>query len=341
MSTRRVLRSMAFLCVALLALQPARVVAQGPTPDKYFPEGTDMVFQINLNQLMGSSLLQKGIPLVVKKYGESVINMVSPFVPDENVKKHLQDLAPELKNQVTEEAVGQVMNMAKNFVKEFTVAINTKEEVNGVPQIMMTLGIPMLNAAQVEQFIPLMQQSGQVEIKSEQVGGVMIYEMKPQNAPQAFFAAIPEDGMLVMSITKDILTKTLKNKGNGKLDPKFKELLGQRKNTQTLFVAALAPKKQADDFKHFVATLTIDKDINGNANFVCTDADKAKEKAKEANESFESAVSMIIGLADDHPELKPLSESLKKVKAEVNGANISMKLSIKGDEVLKAMKDAK
>lgn len=332
---------MAILCMALISLQPSQVLAQGPSPDKYFADGADMVVQVNLSQLMGSSLLQKGIPLVVKKYGEDVMNMVSNFVPDDNTKKMMQDLGPELKNKVTEEAVSQMMNMGKGFVKEFVFSANMKEEVNGAPQVVMSLGIPILTAAQVDQFIPLIQGSGQVDLKTHDVDGVTIYEIKPNTAPASFFMAIPEDGIMVMSITKDILAKTLKNKGKSKVDPKLAELLTQRKSSYTLFVASLAPKNKVDELKHFVATLTVDKDISGNAQMACVDADKAAAHAKEANENFESAVATIVGFADDHPELKPISEALKKVKAEVNGSNISMKLSIKGDDILKAMKDSK
>lgn len=341
MLNRRWFSLMALWCLTLVSLQGSKALAQGPSPDKYLPDGTDIVVQVNLNQLMGSSLLQKGIPLVVKKYGEDVMNLAANFIPDDNTKKMVQDMAPELKNRVTEEAVGQVMNMGKSFVKEFVFAANMKEEVNGAPQVVMSLGIPMLNAAQVEQFVPLIQGSGQVELKTHEVDGVTIYEMKPQTAPAAFFMAVPEDGIMVMSITKDILVKTLKNKGKAKVDPKLSDLLSQRKNTYTLFVASLAPKNKADELKHFVANLTLDKDITGNAMMTCVSAEKAKEHAKEANEQFEGAMGTLVGFADDHPELKPLSEALKKVKAEVNGSDISMKLSVKGDDLLKAMKDAK
>lgn len=332
---------MAILCVALLSLQPSLAVAQGPSPDKYLPEGADMVVQVNLSQLMGSTLLQKGIPLVIRKYGEDVMNIVANFVPDDNTKKMIQDLAPELKNKVTEEAVTQMMTMAKGVVKEFVFSANMKEEINGAPQIVMTLGIPILTAAQVDQFIPLISGSGQVELKTHEVDGVTVYEIKPNTAPASVFLSVPEDGIMVVSITKDILVKTLKNKGKAKVDPKMAELLSQRKSSYTLFVASLAPKNKTDELKHFVANLTVDKDVNGSAMIACVDEDKAKQHAKEANEHFEQAVATIVGFADDHPELKPLSEALKKVKAEVNGSNISMKLSAKGDELLKGLKDSK
>lgn len=335
------MRLLTLACAAMLLLNPARSLAQGVSADKYFPEGTDTVIQLNLNQLMGSSLLAKGIPLVVKKYGEDVMSMMANFVPDDNVKKMMQDMAPELKNHVTEEAVTKVMEAGKEAVRNFTVAINTKEEVNGVPQLMICLGIPAVNAAMVEQFVPMMQGSGQMEVKTEEIGGVTVFEMKPNTAPMAFYMAVPEDGMMVMSISKDTLTKSIKNKGKNNVDPQFKALLGQRKNSYTLFAAGLAPKNKADEFKHFVANLTVDKDVKGEVNVECLDADKAKEKAKEANEGFEGAVSTIMGFADDHPELKPLSNSLKKVKAEVSGSTVKMNLSIVGDDLLKAMKDAK
>jgi len=325
----------------MLLMNPAKSLAQGVSADKYFPEGTDTVIQLNLNQLMGSKLLAKGIPLVVKKYGENVMSMMANFVPDDNVKKMMQDMAPELKNHVTEEAVAKAMEAGKEAVRDFTVAINSKEEVNGIPQLMICMGIPAVNAAMVEQFVPMMQASGQIEVKTEEVGGVTVFEMKPNTAPMSFYMAVPEDGMMVMSISKDTLTKTIKNKGKNNVDPQFKALLGQRKNTYTVFAAGLAPKNKADEFKHFVATLTVDKDVNGNVNVECADADKAKEKAKEANEHFEGAVSGIKDFAEEHPELKPLSESLKKVKAEVTGSNMKMNLSVNGDDLIKAMKEAK
>lgn len=332
---------LAVLCLALLAAPVTQTLAQGVSPDKYFPEGTDAVVQLNLNQLMGSTLLKKGIPLLVKKHGENVVSMLANFVPDENVKKMMQDMAPELKNTVTEEAVGKFMEMGKGFVKDFTFAINSREEANGVPNFVISMGIPMLQSSMIEQFAPMMSASGQMEIKTEDIGGVTYFEMKPTNSPMPFYVAVPENGIMLMGISKDTLTKTVKNKGKNQTNPNIKDLLNQRKNTYTLFVAGLAPKNQEDEFKHFVATLTVDKDVNGNVNMVCPDADKAKAKAKEANEGFESAVAMVLQFADDHPELKPLSDSLKKVKAETNGNTISMKMSVDGEQLIKAMKEAK
>jgi len=341
MSLHRKLYQLAVLCVALVALQPGMVAAQGTTPDKYFPEGTDTVIQINLNQLMGSSLLKKGIPLVVTKYGETAINMISNFVPDENAKKMMENMGPELKNIVTEDAVGNFMMMGKEFVREFTISMNSKEEVGNIPNMVMTLGVPTVNASMVEGFIPMMSGSGQMEVKEEKVGDVTVYEMKQTQQPMPFYMAIPEDGVVVMSISKEVMTKAIKNKGKTQVAAAFKPLLAQRKNTYTVFAAGLAPKNKADELKHFVATLTIDKDVNGNVDVACVNEEKAKEHAKEASENFESAVAMIVNFAEDHPELKPLSESLKKVKANVTGSNINMKLNINGDSVIKALKSAK
>ena len=330
----------AVLCIAIVAL-PGQLLAQGTSPEKYFPEGTDTVVSINLNQLMSSNLLKKGIPLLVQKYGESAVNMISNFVPDENAKKMMENMAPELKNMVTEDSVGQFMMMGKEFVREFNVAINTRNEVNNIPNMVMTLGIPTVSASMVEQFVPMISASGQMEINEEKVGDVTIYEMKQQQQPMPFYVAIPEDGLVVMAISKDVITQSIKNKGKAAVANEFKPLWAQRKNTYSIFAAGLAPKDKADEIKNFVAYLTIDKDVTGNVDLVCANEASAKEHAKEASESFESAVAMIVNFADEHPELKPLSESLKKVKAEVTGSKVNMKLNIDGDAVLKAMKDAK
>jgi hypothetical protein len=333
---------LAVLCLAVLAAPISRTMAQGTSPDKYFPEGADSVIQLNLNQLMGSKLLHQGIPLLVSKYGESVLKMATPFIPDDNpAKGMLEGLGPTLKEVVTEDKVTEGMTNAKMFLGNFTFALNSKEEVGGVPNFVMSLTSPMLQASMVEQFVPMMEQSGQVEVKTETVDGITVHEIKPKQSPMAFHMAVPEDGVIVFSVSKDVLVKTVKNKGKNQVDPKLKELLTQRKNTYTLFMAALAPKNKADEFKHFVANLTLDNNVNGNVNVVCANEEAAKAKAKEANESFEGAVATIVGFADDHPELKPLSDSLKKVKAEVSGSNITMKMSVNGDELIKAMKAAK
>jgi hypothetical protein len=341
MKLHRKLCQLAVFCVALVALQPSLARAQGPQPDKYFPEGTDMVISINLNQMMGSNLLKKGIPLLVQKYGEKAINMVSNFVPDENQRKMMEQIAPELKNMVTEESVDTFMKMGKEQVREFTIAMNTKEEVGNIPNMVMTFGAPMLTSAMVEQFAPMMTATGQLELKEEKVGDVTVYEMKQQQQPMPFYIAIPEDGLMVMSISKEVMAKAIKSKGKTNVAADFKPLWAQRKNSYSIFAAGLAPKNKEDEIKNFVAHLTLDKDVNGAVEVLCTSEEKAKEHAKEASESFESAVESIVNFANDHPELKPLADSLKKVKAEVSGNKINMKLNINGDAVIKAMKDAK
>jgi len=321
---------------AFLAAGPARAT----DPDKYFPDGTDMVVQINLNQLLGASLLHKGIPLVVKKYGEDALNMGANFVPDDNAKKMMQDLAPELKEKVTEEAVTQFMMMGKMAVQDFVIAVNTKENENNMPQVIMILRVPAVQAGMVDQFTKMAANSGQVKIKEEKVGDTTVYEFESNQAPQPFFISVPEDGMVVMSPFKGSLESVLKKKGEGKVDPKFKELLSKRKPSYTVFAAGLAPKNKQEELTHFVGTLTIDKDVNGEMVIECKDAESAAAEAKKVNEGIENAVSGIKNFADDRAELKPLSESLQKMKAETKGNTVTTKLSLKGDDLLKAMRDS-
>ncbi len=327
------------LALALLAFSPAH--AQGKVePEKYFPEGTDVIVQINLNQLLGSPMLQKVIPLVVKKYGEDALNFAANFTPDENAAKMIREVAPKLKDQVTEAAVTQGMNAARGFIQDFVVAVNT-EKAGGEPEVVMTLRSPFIQEAMVDQVIQAAGATGQAKIKTEKVGEKTLYEVEAQNSPQPFFFTLPEDGIVVMSPFKASVEKVLKNKGGAKLDAKLKGLWEQRKPGYTVFAVGVPPAEQSEGMNNFVASFTLDKDLTGNVVVDCKDADTAKEQGAKVNESVEGAVNGIAGFLEDRAELKPLVDALKKMKAEVNGKQITMKLSVKGDDVISALKSAK
>jgi len=334
MLMRRWVTALTLVSLAFLAAGPARA----SDPDKYFPDGTDVVVQINLSQLMGAPLLHKSIPLVVKKYGEDALNMAANFVPDDNpAKKMMQDMAPQLKDKVTEATVTAGMMGARDKIQDFVIAVNTKEMEDNTPQLIMILRAPKIQAQMVAQMVPFAQASGQVKIKEDKVDGVTIYEFEPAQAPQAFFMAIPEEGVMLMSPFKKMVESVIKKKGQGKVDPKFKELLGQRKASYTVFAAGLAPKEKQDELKHFVATLTVDKDVNGQVIIECKDSESAEAQAKKLNDSLENALGGLKGIAGDRAELKPLGDALDKVKAEAKGSTVTAKLFLKGEDQLKAL----
>jgi hypothetical protein len=337
MLLRRWVTALTLVSLTFLGVPAAR--AQNGA-DKYFPDGTNLVVQVNLNQLLGSTLLHKGIPLVVKKYGEDALNMIANFVPDENAKKMMTDLAPQLKEKVNEQAVTQFMMMGKMAVQDFVVAINAKENQDNQPQLVMILRVPAIQPQMVGQFTGMAAASGQVKVKEEKVGNHTIFEFESPQAPQPFFMCVPENGIMVMSPFKASLEGVLKQNAMGKVEPKFKELLGQRKPGYTVFAAGVAPKDKEDDVKHFIATLTLDKDVNGDINLECKDAEAAQAQAKKMNEGLENALEGIKGFAADRPELKPLTEAIGKMKAEAKGSTVTGKLTLNGDDLLKAMRDS-
>jgi hypothetical protein len=341
MSIRRRLSAGIALTLALVVFQSAHAQTGKADADRYFPDGTDVIVQINLNQLMGSQLLQKAIPLVVKKYGEDIMNKAAEHVPDDNVKSMIQQMAPNLKEQVTEEAVSMGMMMAKEAVQDFVVAMNTKEEKDGTPQILMILRSPKIEAEALAQFLPLMESSGQVKVKTDKVGDTEVFEMDVKGQPQSFFLAIPENGVMVMSPFKNIIESSLKNKKGAKLDAKMKDVWAQRKSSYSLFVAGIAPKKREEEIKSFTINLTLDKDFKGSANVICKDAATAKEHGEKANEFFSDNISFVTNFAEKHAELKPIADALKNVKAEVKDDQVNLKVMLKGDDLLKAIKSAK
>jgi len=334
---RWALAALTLVSLAILSATPARAA----DPDKYFPDGTNMVVQVNLNQMLGSTLLHKGIPLASQKYGDAVLKMLVERIPDENARGMIEQIGPQFLANISEETVTGFMMMGKQNVQDFVFAVNSAKESNNTPQVIMMLRSARLEPSLMEQFAGMIQMNPQAELKEEKVGDVTVYEIKMQQQPQPFSFCIPEDGIMVMSPFKNILIEAIKKKGQGKLDPKFKELLGQRKASYTVFAAGLAPKEKQNEFKHFVGTLTLDKDVKGNLIVECKDADTAQEQVKKANDELEGMLGKLKEFANRHGELKPLADSLKAVKAEADGSTVKANLNIKGDELLKAVREAK
>lgn len=335
---RWALAALTLVGLVLFTATPARAA----DPDKYFPDGTNLVVQVNINQLLGANLLQKGIPLAAQKYGDALLKLAADRIPDEQARGMVEAFGPQMIQVISDEAtVGRFMNQGKEFVQDFVFAGNTKDEVNGSPQIIMMIRSSRLDPSMLEQFAGMAGGNPQVELKEEKVGDVVVYEMKSPQQPQPIFFCAPEDGIIVFTPFKNVLTTALKNKGKGKLDPKFKALLGQRKASYSVFAAGLAPKGKSDEVKEFVATLTVDKDVKGQVTVDCRDAETAQEQVKKVNEEIDQALAKIKDFASQRPELKPVAEALKSAQAKADGSTVKASLLIKGDALLKAMRDAK
>src|SRR5437764_15051404 len=123
--------------------------------DKYFPDGTDVIVQVNLNQLLGSSLLQKAIPLAVKKYGDDLMKQAAEHIPDPNVKQMIEQMGPNLKEQLTEETVVMGMNAARMGVQDLVIAFNTKEEKDNNTEVMIMVRSSHIQESMLAQIIRL------------------------------------------------------------------------------------------------------------------------------------------------------------------------------------------
>jgi len=322
----------AALLVALAA--PAAAVRAADGADKYFPEGTTVVVRINFNQLFGSPLLRKAVPLVVDKYGEDFMNLMATFAAtqDENAAKAMKEAAPQLKEAVKDpEKVAAFMDRLKDAVTDVVVAGDPK---GGDEKMVFIVRSKFLNAGMVAMVAQMAENNPAAKLKSEKIEGGTLYEVEVPNQDKKVYGAVVEDGVIVASPEKDMVVAALKGKGKpSKLSADFQAMLAKRSEQQTLFVATLE-----DDAKS-VFTLTVGDDITGSFNVEAKDADAAKEKAKEIDEGIDHMKDFLGGLLDDSkPELKPLGEALGKLKAEVNGKNVNVKLQIKGEMLLKALK---
>src|SRR4029078_1361789 len=89
-------------------------------PEKSFPDNADTIVKVNLNQILGSKLLHKGIPLAAKKYGDTVVKHLMDFPGiDEQTKQLAGQFLPMVLENMDEEKVTQFMTLGQMFIQDF------------------------------------------------------------------------------------------------------------------------------------------------------------------------------------------------------------------------------
>lgn len=318
---------------SVLLLTPA---ARASDLDRFVPSTTNFYMQINLKQMSGASMIRKVVPKLLDKYGENAIKMAGQANPQAAM---LEGMWPQIQEALRdEEKVNQFFDGFKENVSDVVIAGNVVVAggADSKPDFIILVGSPVFTQANAQMVAGMV--GGQMPgmLKESKLAGKDVWEMTPPGAPQSFFVAIPEDGVLAFSINKDNMEACLKASKEVKFSNDLKPLMANRTDKCSIFLAGFEPKEDERTF----AQVMIAKDLEVNVVREFKDGEKAKTKADEMNEEIASAISGAeTMLGESGEKLKSLFDALKKNKATVTGNKVTFTTKVATEYVMKMLKD--
>jgi len=325
------MRSLLF--TAVIAGLAVAAPARADDLDKYLPENTGLFVHVNVNRLLSADVIRKAIPMAFDKYGDQIMPLIqlakaldpnAANLPEEEIKKGIQELKKP-------ETIANAFDAAKDKVTDIVVVGDPDQE----DKVLILIKCPKeVTEETAEAISTLAGLTGQVKVQKHKLTKGTVFEVKmPQPQNQSVFVAVPEAGVLCFAIQKEMIEKALSG-AKGGMSEKIKPLVAKRTPRDFLFVA-VAGGKDDSAIKTGYGSLVLDKDISGSLTVTYGSADKAKEAAKEMNDSLSSFADTIKGaLGDKADDVKPV---LDKMKASVSGATVTGQFTVPGAVIEKLL----
>jgi len=320
------------LAAACGVLAPVRADEAAKTADinKYLPAGSGFYVHVNVRQLLAAPVVRKAIPMAVDKYGDTLMQVVqfakafdpnAANLPNEKVK----DVIDSLKKP---ETIAKAFDAAKDYLTDVVVAGEPGKEDR------MAFVIKCHEAVTpdiVKAFAPFLQNNPQVQLKTHDQGDKTIFELQPQNAPQAIYFVVPDPGVFVFSPKKELVEKALKGGTEDAMKPALKKLVAEKQKSDFVFVAVSGPGTDESGVVSGWGRIVLDNDIHGEMSATYLSETKAADDAKKNNEHLAQFNEMIKNALG--PKAKDVTAALDKAKSTADGSKVTAKFNVPGSVI--------
>jgi hypothetical protein len=322
-----------FLLAAAVAGLAAAAPARAADVDKYLPDDAGFYVHITTKNFLAAPVIRTAIPMAFDKYGDQILQFLplmkafnpnAPDIPEEQFKKGLSELKKP-------ETIAKGFDAAKEFGPEIIVAGDP--DAGGPDKfVVLVKASPVVTPEVVQGFVPMIQATGQLKVKTSKVGNATVYELTAPQQPQPFYASVPEAGVILLGASKEAVEGAAKAAG-GKISAELKGLIGKRTAKDFVFVAGV--KGKGDAKETIVGSLVLDKDISGSLTGTFATPEEAKQKADELSKQVEQMVDGLKGLLGD--QANAFKPQLDAMKAPASGKTVSFKGTVPGGVVEKLL----
>jgi hypothetical protein len=291
--------------------------------NKYLPDSTDVVAVLNVKQILGSPLMQKGGLDQLKEFVTGTVEDI----------KHLESVGIDPFKDVAKVTLG--MTISKDGLKVFLIAEGT---FNSFEQ----------KAAELAKEKP-----GLLKVLKE--GSHKIYEFKSEEGEEKpDFVTLIDKTTIIASNEKpyvlDALAKAGGNSGHVRKD--LRGLIEKADANQSLWFAVpssslstnemIANNPEArntlEKLENITGSLCLSHDLQIALNFVTKSPDAAKEIAGKLSQVLDQYKGMITLAATGQKELAGAVEIVDAMKVETSGRNVSLKAHASEDAMQKSLK---
>ncbi len=320
-------------CLAFVALLFACVPAQA-ADTRYLPDNADFVAGIDLRQLLHAPLVKKHYSEFMKRYWFPMLRLANQ--DSEGLLKLVENQERLLQRKYedadeNQRRLQQLQEALTGLVMAFPADAGDDE--------FLVLFQGRFNAAKVKQFVDFVATTKLLglTLKVEKHLGFDLYAATlPDGKEQAYFALLDE-GHIAFSLSKDYVQETIA-KASGKrttqLKPGLQALFRRVDSKQCIWFVGLIDE---EDVKDVVGGLTVTEEVRGSLVVTTTDAETAKDVAREMNEGIAFVQELLAEQAKAQAGLKALIEPLQKVEAKTQGGKVTVSVHVPAGVVEKLM----
>jgi hypothetical protein len=316
------------LGVALTVLLPA-APTRAADVDKLLPNDTEVVFSINVRQILDAPLVKK--------------------LPLDQAKEALK--AQDDAHQVLQELGFDPFT----DLDSITAAVSSGGDADKGLLIVRGKFDLQKFQAKAEAVAKDMPDTLKIQKKPNGAGGnTVVYEVNNVGLQQALYVALLNKNTLVASAGIDyVLDAADKEAGRKKTALKNKDvqaLLGRVDTAQSIWAVVLgstleeSPLGKGEDAKDIVekvqdviAGISIDKDVVATLNVTAKKTEDAKKIEDALEDGLDKARGALAFLANSQKEVKPLLTLLRSVKPTVKDKTITVQIKLPGEMIEKAI----
>lgn len=302
------------MCVALIVgLLAVAGSVQAADYEKYLPDDTEAVIQLNFKQVLASPMLKDAIGAIkVLAAAQGAALKEIGFDP---------------------------------FTDLNHVIIAVPGGGNAEKAVILVTG--KFDAAKIE---AAAEKSGKADLKVHKVGSRKVYETKanvPQIGEQGVFMSFVDGTTLALANSKDSITETL-NRADGTkksgLKADMRALIGKMDSKLSLSLAVLGTvagqAEVSDRINNITGGIALVDDIKLDLVIAAKNADTAKELEGLISMGLDQAKQILPIVAANQKQLAPLVDLIGVIKVACAGNNVTIKGHLTKEDIEKAIKKA-
>lgn len=333
------------------SIQPTVVVSTSAPPfAKFLPKDSQIVWRINVQQILHSEVFKK----LMREFSK---NLFKGWLGSDPLKDMTAaDMGAAIGDAIIRDVIGltdvkDLTDVKTEVVKDVTAITGAASSLDNVKDKSVLIVQGKFDVAKFEALIAAKAKEAKGNLKSHSTGGYQVYEII-RTGKENLFVGLLDASNLVVAPTKELVVDAFDQKAGKKkavLNKELVDLLNQVDLRRSLSVAALGgslgnaagysetTKAAADKLKSLMGGITVGEDVKLEVMLNTKDAAGAYFLNKSLNVVVAEAKGLVGLFAAQEPKFAPLIDILNTIKINSKGNDTTLTSEISRDLIEKAI----